>query len=170
MDMVLLGNIVAFIGCMIMVYIGILKTKKGILAAQCVQCVFMGAGNFILGAGPGVISNVLNIVRNLVSFRWKFGVWHKAVFCLAQVVLTAIVNEHGIIGWLPVVAGVLFTCYMDKGEEKLKYVIIAGQVMWAVYDLVMKNYTGCFFDLLTLGTNLIGLYRVRKDLKKTSEA
>ena len=47
--MILLGNIVAFSGCIIMVLIGFVKEKKKILLLQCVQSAFMGTGNLLLG-------------------------------------------------------------------------------------------------------------------------
>ena len=46
---ILIGNIIAFAGCGIMVLVGLIKQKKRILAVQCVQFVLQGAANFILG-------------------------------------------------------------------------------------------------------------------------
>ena len=49
MNLLLIGNAISMVGCLIMVLIGFLKRKNAILIAQCVQCLFMGAGNLILG-------------------------------------------------------------------------------------------------------------------------
>jgi lipid-A-disaccharide synthase-like uncharacterized protein len=49
MNVLLIGNAVSMIGCLIMVLIGFLKKNHQVLIAQSVQCLFMGAGNLILG-------------------------------------------------------------------------------------------------------------------------
>lgn len=163
MNFLLIGNAISMVGCMIMVAIGFLKKKSQILLAQSVQCLFMGAGNLILGGVSGFICNVVTIVRNLVFSRRDVTVQLKLFFIALQVALSLGSLGDGLICWLPILSAALFTWFLDtKSEAKLKVVILITQVMWLIYDLYYRNYVASSFDVLTMCSNLIGFFMVRK--------
>ena len=166
MNLLLIGNAISMIGCLIMVLIGFLKRNNHILMAQCAQCLFMGAGNLILGGVSGFISNVVTIFRNLVFLKLKNTVFLKVFFILLQLVLSWSSLTAGFISWLPLIAAALFTWCMDtKSAVKLKKVILCTQVMWLTYDLYFRNYVASAFDVMTMVSNVIGLYMVCKKNK-----
>ena len=166
MNTLLIGNAVSMIGCLIMVLIGFLKRNNHILMAQCAQCLFMGAGNLILGGVSGFISNVVTIFRNLVFLKLKNTVFLKVFFILLQLVLSWSSLTAGFISWLPLIAAALFTWCMDtKNAVKLKKVILCTQVMWLAYDLYFRNYVASAFDVMTMVSNVIGLYMMCKKSK-----
>ena len=166
MNTLLIGNAVSMIGCLIMVLIGFLKRNNHILMAQCAQCLFMGAGNLILGGVSGFISNVVTIFRNLVFLKLKNTVFLKVFFILLQLVLSWSCLTAGFISWLPLIAAALFTWCMDtKNAVKLKKVILCTQVMWLAYDLYFRNYVASAFVVMTMVSNVIGLYMVCKKNK-----
>ena len=61
MQKLLLGNIIALIASFIMVYSGLLKTKKRVLYAQTIQIGLFVISNMILGWIVGVIVNIINV-------------------------------------------------------------------------------------------------------------
>ena len=65
MNLVIIGNIIAFLGCGLMVLVGFIKEKRRILSVQCIQFTLQGASNLILGGYSGFIANVVSILRNL---------------------------------------------------------------------------------------------------------
>lgn len=161
MNLLLIGNAISMIGCLIMVFIGFLKKKNHILIAQCVQCVFMGVGNLVLGGISGFICNIVTIVRNLVFVKFRNTTFLKVFFILLQLVLSVSTLSNGFISWLPLIAAALFTWCMDtKSPAKLKICILITQVMWLTYDLYYRNYVASSFDVMTMVSNLIGLYMV----------
>ena len=163
MNILLIGNAVSMIGCFIMVAIGFLKKKSHILMAQSVQCAFMGAGNLILGGVSGFIANVVSILRNLVFAKCRVTLGLKLFFIALQVILSLGSLGDGLICWMPVLAAAVFTWFLDtKSESVLKLVILSTQVMWLTYDIYYRNYVATAFDLLTMGSNLIGFFMVRK--------
>ena len=166
MIVLLIGNAVSMVGCLIMVLIGFLKKNHQVLIAQSVQCLFMGAGNLILGGISGFISNVVTILRNVVFLKCKNTVFLKIFFILLQLVLSWSSLTTGFISWLPLIAAALFTWCMDtKSPAKLKICILCTQVMWLTYDLTFKNYVASGFDVMTMISNCIGLYTVCKKSK-----
>lgn len=164
MNTILLGNAVTFIGALLMVGIGFIKTKKNILRVQCIQFAIMGIGNLILGGVTGFISNAVSILRNLICFKRELTLPLKLLFIAIQIIITGSVNRMGFIGWLPVFAACLFTWFLDtKSEITLKTVIIATQVMWCVYDFTIHNYTSLAMDLFTIASNAAGIVLIKKE-------
>ena len=166
MNALLIGNAISMIGCLVMVGIGFLKKKNHILIAQSIQCLFMGAGNLILGGISGFICNMVTILRNFVFLKFRNTTVLKIFFILLQFVLSISSLSLGWISWLPIAAAALFTWYMDtKSEAKLKIVILCTQVMWLTYDLYFRNYVASAFDVMTMISNTICLFAILKSSK-----
>ena len=165
--MLLLGNAIVLAGCVLMVAIGFLKKKKHILGAQCVQFALQGAGNLVLGAMSAVISNGVSIARNLVLMKTENKTWIKVTFILVQTVLTLFCSSRELIEWLPVIAVVVYTWFLDiKNPVAFKLMIIGLQVLWVVYDFYYQNYVAFTFDLFTIASTTIGIFMIRKDVKQ----
>ena len=167
MNLVIIGNIIAFLGCGLMVLVGFIKEKRRILSVQCIQFTLQGASNLILGGYSGFIANVVSILRNRAFARFKNTVWLKLFFIVLQVVLSYKSLTSGFISWLPLLAAVLFTWFLDvKSEVRLKLVIISTQVLWMIYDFVHLNYVAVAFDIFTMVSNSIGIYMLRRNSRK----
>ena len=163
MNPLIIGNAISMIGCLIMVLIGFLKKKNHILIAQCVQCLFMGVGNLVLGGVSGFICNIVTIIRNLVFVKFRNTTFLKIFFIVLQLVLSIGTLSAGFISWLPLMAAALFTWCMDtKSPAKLKICILCTQVLWLIYDLYYRNYVASAFDVMTMVSNFIGLYMVTR--------
>ena len=166
MNLLLIGNAASMVGCLIMVGIGLLKKKAHILAAQSVQCLFMGVGNLLLGGVSGFICNIVTIIRNLVFIKFKNTTALKIFFIALQLVLSLGSFSAGFISWLPLIAAAIFTWCMDtRSAAKLKICILCTQVLWLTYDLYYRNYVASAFDVMTMISNVIGLYMVSRKSK-----
>lgn len=162
--MVILGNFVSMLGCVLMVAIGFVRKKERILTLQCFQFGLLGLGNLILGAVSGFISGMVSIARNLIFPRVGGGVGLKLVFIAVQVVLTLLAGWAGPISLLPLGAGILFTWFIDtKSDAQLKQVIILAQVLWGIYDFHYRNFVSFSFDILTILSNLLGLFLLGRE-------
>ena len=166
MNILLIGNAISMIGCLIMVLIGFLRKKNHILIAQSVQCVFMGVGNLVLGGISGFICNIVTIIRNLAFLKFRNTTAMKLFFIALQFVLSIGTLSAGWISWLPIVSSALFTWYMDThSQAKLKVVILITTLMWLTYDLFFRNFVASAFDVMTFVSNCIGLYMILKRSK-----
>lgn len=163
MRLILIGNIISFLGCLLMVSIGFLKTKQQILGVQCLQFSLMGVSNFLLGGISGTISNLVSVVRNLVFFKAKVTIPLKLAFIALQVLLSLGTIRVSPLEWLPVLAAGAFTWFLDvKNEVTLKAVIIATFFLWVVYDLCHQNYVAMTFDILSIFSNAAGIFMILK--------
>lgn len=164
MSVLLIGNIISFIGALVMVATGLIKTKKKILITQCFQYGIMGIGNLILGGITGCIANVVSILRNIVGCKIDLTLPLKIFFIIIQIIPTYFLNNMGIVGWLPTFAACIFTFFLDtKNEIVIKLLIILSQIMWGIFDFTISNFAGLTFDILTIITNFIGIFMVKKN-------
>lgn len=167
MNIIILGNAVSLLGAGIMVLIGFIKSKEKILAAQCLQFAVLAAGNLILGGVSGFIANLVSLVRNLICFKRPLGTVLKLVFIAIQIVLGVVSGIDGLISWLPIITGCVFTWFIDlKDPIKFKTLIIGCQIAWMFYGISIRNYVSFTFDLFTVLTNLYGIWKIKAEQGK----
>lgn len=159
---ILIGNIIALVASLIMVYTGILKNKKKIIYLQTVQIGLSVISNIVLGGISGAIINGISCIRNVLCYKGMLTTVFKILIVIISITLTLLFNNLGIIGLLPLISIVLYTLFMDtKKVITLKLLIIFTMIMWLLYDFHIKSYTSSLFDLLTIITNVIALNQLR---------
>lgn len=166
MNSILLGNGIALFGAVLMAAIGLIKQRKHILAAQCVQFGIMGIANLILGGINGFVSALVSITRNLICLRWELTTPIKIGIISIQAILALSIDRSGVIGILPGLSACICTWFSDtKDEVKLKVVIIIAQVCWLIYDRSILNYVSFAFDIITILANLMGIVLIVRQRK-----
>ena len=165
---VLIGNIIALIASIIMVYYGLVKNKKKILFLQLIQLILCVISNIILSSFSGAIINALSCVRNVLAYKDKFGKKEKTIIIVLSTVLSVIFNNIGFIGLLPVISMITYICFMDtKDILNFKLLIIFTLLMWGIHDFYIKSYTSSIFNFVSIFTNGIAILQLSyKDLKK----
>lgn len=166
MNILILGNVISFIGCALMVAIGFIKSKKVVLATQCVQFSIQAAANLILGAVSGAVCGVVGVARNLMITRVKHVAFWKTLFIVVQVGLSLLLDGFGLLIWLPIVSASIFTWFIDvKSPVRFKVVIIAAQSLWVMYDFCYQNYVALAFDVFTVLSNFVGIWLLCREEK-----
>ena len=159
--MLIIGNTIALIASLLMVYSGIIKNKKKILYVQSIQIGLYVISNIVLGGITGAIINALSFIRNILCYNDKFGLIEKSIITILSIVLSILFNDLGIIGLLPLISTVLYIWLMNiKSVIKFKYLIIFTMILWYYYDLTIKSYTSAIFDVITMFTNLFSIYQI----------
>ena len=162
----IIGNIIALIGSLLMVYSGIIKDKKKILFVQSIQILLFIISNLVLGGITGAIINLIGFIRNLLCYYDKYNNLEKIIITIASIILTIVFNNLGIIGYLPLIAIVAYNLFMTtKNIYFFKYLILFTMVMWSIYDFTIKSYTSFAFDLFTIIANIISLLSLNKKRK-----
>ena len=166
MNSILLGNGIALFGAVLTAAIGLIKQRKHILAAQCVQFGIMGIANLILGGINGFVSALVSITRNLICLKWELTTPIKIGIISIQAVLALSIDRSGVIGILPGLSACICTWFLDTTDEiKLKMVIIIARVCWLIYDRSILNYVSFAFDIITILANLVGIVLIVRQRK-----
>lgn len=169
MSTLMVGNIVATIAAMFMLYAGVLKEKKKILFIQTIQIALLVASNFILGGIIGGILNILCIIRNLLSYNDKLGLKSKIIITVLSIGLSIPFNNKGLLGLLPTVSTVIYLWLMNtKDVIKFKWLIIFTNFTWLVYDIIILSIVTAVFDFFCILTNFVAILGIKKDNKKVN--
>ena len=161
--MLILGNIVALVASIIMVYSGTLKGKKKILYVQSVQIGLSVISNILLKGISGAIINALSFIRNILCYKEKLGIKEKIIITVLALILTLLFNNLGFIGILPLISTILYLWFMTVNDVvKFKILIIITMLLWCVYDFTIKSYTSSVFDILTVITNLYAIIKLKR--------
>ena len=159
---IIIGNIIALIASILMVYSGMLKQKKKILYFQTVQIGMSVISNIILGGITGAIINALSMIRNILCYKNKLGLKEKIIITILAIILTFKFNNLGYIGLLPLISTVSYIWLMNiKDVRKFKLLIIFTMLMWLIYDVVIKSYTSAIFDFMNIIANMLTLLQIK---------
>ena len=159
---IIIGNIIALIASILMVYSGMLKQKKKILHFQTVQIGLSVISDIVLGGITGAIINVLSLIRNILCYKDKLGLKEKIVITILATILTLKFNNLGYIGLLPLISTVSYVWLMNiKDVKKFKWLIVFTMLMWLIYDVVIKSYTSAIFDFMNIVANIVTLFQIK---------
>ncbi len=160
---IIIGNIIALIASIIMVYSGYLKQKKKILYVQTIQIGLSVLSNIVLGGITGAIINAISCVRNILCYKEKLNNTSKIILIALATILSLCFNNLGIIGLLPLISTITYILLMNiKNVIKFKYLIIFTMILWFFYDLYIKSYTSACFDAMCIITNIGSIIQLSK--------
>lgn len=158
---IIIGNIIALIGSLLMVYSGLVKKKKMIIYIQTVQMLMFVLSNMILGGITGVITNIFGCIRNILCYKNKLNNSKKIILILITIAFSLSFNNLGFIGLLPLISTVTYTLLIDlKDVLKFKILVISTTILWYIYDIYIQSYTSAIFDFMTIITNSIAIYKL----------
>lgn len=167
MTALIIGNFIALVASLIMVYTGFIKKKETIILVQAIQIALLVISNIVLGGITGAIINGVNFFRNIIVYKKKLTINKKIILIAISSILTLLFNNLGLIGLLPLVCTIVYTCLIDtKDVIKLKWANAFTLFLWFIYDLFIRSYTSAGFDFISIFSNIIGIYQVNKLIKK----
>ncbi|SFG44350.1 YgjV family protein [Oribacterium sp. WCC10] len=163
----IIGNILGFIGSILMVCLGFVHKRRYILIGQNIQFLIMGVGNAVLGGMSGLVANIVSVARNVFFLKREMTAFWKYFFVVVQILVSGVFLYVGGFRWmelLPIVSAVLYTVMLDTPKEShLKIVLTVCQLMWLTYDIMLMNYAAAVFDVLTICANFVGMMRAIKE-------
>ena len=164
MPNILIGNAVMLFSSVLMMIAGLPKKKQTCLFLQTIQIFGMAIGNLFLGSFPGFFINCCSGTRNLLSYYNKLNTFSKIAIIVICGVISILYNDIGIFVIFPLLSLVSFTLFMNtKNPIVFKWLVILGNVLWFAHDVYIMSYVAVAFDILGTITNLIGIYRIKKE-------
>jgi hypothetical protein len=161
---ILIGNAIMLISSILMMLAGLPKKKQTCLFLQTIQIFGMAIGNLFLGSFPGFFINCCSGTRNLLASKGKLNNFAKIAIIIISGIISCLYNDIGILVIFPLLSLATFTIFMDTNNTVLfKWLVISGNVLWFVHDIFIMSYVAVAFDILGTITNLIGIYRIKKE-------
>lgn len=157
----LIGNIIAFIGSLLMVAASYAKNKKNIILTQAVQISLLAISNIILGGITGAIINAASALRNILCYKNKLTKFNIFLISTVVTILSLTFNNLSLIGLLPLISTLVYTVFMNtKSTIKLKLLILLNAVCWGIYDLAIKSYASATFEFIGMFVSVISIYQL----------
>lgn len=161
MNNIIIGNIIALIASLLMVYSGLIKNKDKFIYIQTIYIGLLVISNLVLGGFTGAIINFISCFRNILCYKNKLHNKEKLLIIIPSILLSLYFNNLGIIGLLPVIYVVVYTLFMNiKDIIKFKKLVIFTSILWLIYDICIKSYTSAIFDFLTIITNIFAIFKL----------
>ena len=164
---IIIANIIDFVAAIVQVGSGAIKKKSRILIVQTVQLLMQAVSMLLLGGVTGAVSNVLSCFRNFLCYKDKLNIVWKIILIIASIAFTIALNDQGFLGIIPAAVCTIYIIFMDvKDPVKFKLLVTLSFVPWAFYHFILKSYTGVIFDVATVVTNAVTLFKMVKDKKE----
>ena len=163
----IVANIFGLISALILIYMGSIKEKNTVLKYQIVQTSFGSLCDLLLGGIPSVITNIFNIIRNVLVTKNRFNKIYMFILIVLTTALVLYFNNLGYIGLIPLANFIFYTIFINTDDNIIfKYVFIISMITWLIYDFIIKAYSSSFFDFITIIIAIITVIRMIKSASK----
>ena len=84
------------------------------------------------------------------------------IIAVLMTILGALVNQHGLIGWLPIIASIQYTLWLGWGftsNKSVKLALAINLIIWAAYDAVIMAFPALAADLIIFALSIFGYCR-----------
>ena len=146
----IIGNIFSFLYALCIAVSVVKKNKKDLVAWQVVDVVFSILSNIALYAYAALATNSVALIRNILVYKGKLSKTITVLLVVLCVVIGIAVNNHGLIGWLPIVAssGYTICLYATKSDQQIRWALVPNLMMWFVHDIYVQAYPAAFINLI----------------------
>ena len=165
---VVIANLIEFVAALIQTGSGAIKKKSRILLVQILQLMLQAVSMALQGGMTGAVSNILSCYRNYLCYKEKLTLAWKIILTAVSVVMTLLLNDQGILGFIPVAVCTVYIFLMDvKDPVQFKLLVTMSFVPWIFYHFALKLYVGAIFDVATVITNSATLLAMAREGKKS---
>ena len=171
MNEIIIGNVCSVFAMISDSISGTRKNRAQMLGIQIISQFFYAAGSFILKGYSSVAQNVVAVLRNLAGIKNVKSKAVEWVLILLGVVLGAVFNNRGILGWLPIIANFEYSVSIFRfkdNDRALKISFIINMVMYSVFNFIILNYVSGIANLVVAAATAVALVKNRfKDQQGT---
>ncbi len=167
---VIVGNTCSLCAMVTDSFSGTRKKHSQIHGIQMISQVFYGAGSIILKGYSSTAQNIVAILRNLAAMKETKSKLIEWLLIILGVVLGAVFNNRGLLGWLPIIANLEYSVSIFRfrdNEKGLKIAFIINMLMYSVFSFIILNYVGAAANIFVAVTTAVSLFR---DTHTTNEA
>ena len=169
---VLIGNALSLCAMVSDSISGTRKKRNEILAVQTVSQFFYAASSIVLKGYSSTAQNAVAVFRNIAAMKNVKSRALEWVLILAGVALGVLLNNRGLLGWLPIAANLEYSVCMfrfKENEKALKLSFIVNMVMYAVFSAVIRNYVGVVSCTVIAVTTAVSLIRAKQEKAEESK-
>lgn len=168
---IIVGNICSLCAMVTDSVSGTRKKHSQILGIQMISQVFYAAGSIILKGYSSTAQNIVAILRNLAAMKGTKNKIIEWLLIILGVVLGAVFNNLGLLGWLPIIANLEYSIAVFRfrnNEKGLKIAFILNMLMYSVFSFVILNYVGAAANIFVAVTTAVSMFRDTHSMDEAS--
>ena len=168
MNQILLGNIISFAAA-VMLFLGCYTTDtRKIYIYQIAENAILCLSSVVFGSWTGLITLSLAIFRNILLMKDKYSKGWMIGISIVITVSGILVNTKGAIGWLPILATLIWTIgnYYCQDVLRVKIFLLINIMIWCVYFFIIWDFSSGIAQIITGIICLQSIYRVSRVPKK----
>lgn len=141
------------------------QSGKKMLKIQAAEVILNIAKNIMLGGYSGAMVQVFALLRNYFGSRETKSKTIFLFLILGQVTLGYLVNNKGLIGYLPILASTSFTAtiMLTNKAQHLRLALIANGLLWFSYYVILKDYPTMVSGVIAILFNIISIFKGDRD-------
>ena len=159
---VIIGNIFSLCAMVSDSISGTKKKHSEIMGIQIISQFFYAFSTIALKGYSGTAQNAVAVFRNLAAMKNIKSKILEWSFILVGLVLGIVLNNRGLLGWLPIIANLEYSfavfMFRDNGKA-LKLSFIFNMVMYAIFSLAIMNYVGAVSCTVIAVTTIVSLVK-----------
>ena len=166
---IIIGNVFSLCAMISDSISGTRKKHRDIMAVQIVSQFFYGASSIALKGYSSTAQNIVAVFRNFAAMKNVKSKFLEWALILAGIGLGVILNNRGLLGWLPIIANLEYSISVFKlkdNEKALKLAFIINMVMYAVFSAVIMNYVGVLSCSVIAVTTAISMIKTAKETEQ----
>lgn len=165
MKQLFIGNAISLVAAVLLAASCCVNQPRRIYLLQICTNLVLCLSSIVLGAWSGVVTLLLSSLRFYLIIRKKFNFPLMILFSAAVLLLGILANNRGLIGLLPVIAGVQFTVctYFAKKTKSIKLSILINISLWAVYSFLILDIVSGVSETVNALVCLISLLKPNRD-------
>ena len=159
-----LGIFFSFIYSVVFMVSVFQKSKKEMLKVQVIDQIVLGLSNFFLMAYSAVVTNIVNTIRNYLTYKGKLTKTIGVLCIIFYVVFGLMVNVRGFIGFLPIIASSTYVifCLGSKNVQQQRAGLILNLLIHLVHDIYIKAYPTVITEIIVVILTTYNIYKDRK--------
>ncbi|CDE90175.1 putative uncharacterized protein [Clostridium sp. CAG:389] len=160
-----LGTICSFICAILMAWSTFSKNKKEMAKIQIFNPIFGALSNFFLCSYSAVVTNIVNVIRNYLTYKEKITKKLTILFIVFYILFGLAFNTKGWIGIFPILASSSYAifCLKSNDAQILRYGLVLNQILWFLHDICVKAYPSMVTEVLIA---IITIYNIIKESKR----
>lgn len=160
---VVLANAIALVSAAVEFISNTIKHRKTTIRLQIVSRTLDVTTDFLLSGFSGLVVDGADAIRNVLNFHDQLTPRRQFLLVMGTIVLIPFVNNLGVIGLLPLISTVFFTCTAHtKDPFKFKMINAIEFLPWVVYDFTIQSYVSMAGDILSIVLCVIAAIRIKR--------
>ncbi len=150
----IIAQLIGFIAWIIIIISYYRKNTNAILLFHMLATILFGIHYYLLDANSGFIICIFELFRDFLYYKSDKDDY-IFLFSTFFYVIAIIFSFDGIISVFPFFASFFDGFFLTKTKKIVIIGSVVVYILWFVYDIVVKSYTGIFFDLVLVISNIL---------------